>query len=320
MRALGVAIALVGASQIAFAQWQRNDDFHDKLMVLGAGPEEGSFWPISETLCEAINKKRNSTLVRCVPLRSAGSVFNIHAVAGGSLQLGLGQEDLIAEVFQNTEAKGGDTLRTVAVIHNSPIAIMVRKASGITKLEQIYRGVVNKGNKGSGIYANATAVLNAMNLNDSDFAGVTFLPPSEFERAFCEGRVDVIFDALAHPSDLYRRLRACGGEFLDIPPDVMEKMMANNKWLRRMDIEAGMYDREQTEVKTLGMRNLLISNSKVDDESIYRVAKLINVEYKSLLRKQPYMASMTLLKKDDVFSLLVPLHLGALRAFYERNP
>jgi TRAP-type uncharacterized transport system substrate-binding protein len=61
---------------------------------------------------------------------------------------------------------------------------------------------VNKGNRGSGIYANATAVLKAMDLEDKDLAGVTFMPPVEFEKAFCEGRVDVIFNALAHPSQL----------------------------------------------------------------------------------------------------------------------
>lgn len=318
--ALGVALALFGASPLAWAQWHAKDDFHDKLMQLGAGPDGGSFGPIGETLCEAMNKVRSSTLVRCVPLRSAGSVFNIYAVANGSLQLGFGQEDLVAEAFLNSETKGGSTLRTVAILHNSPIGIMVRKASGITELSQIRKGVVNKGNKGSGIYANASAVLKAMNLEERDLAGVTFLPPTAFEREFCEGRVDVIFNALAHPSDLYRRLRACGGEFLDIPPDIMKKLMADNPLLRPMDIAAGMYDAQQPQVKTLGMRNLLVSNSQVDEEAIYRVASLINHEYKTMQSKQPYLSSMKQVNQSDLDSLAVPLHAGALRALKEARP
>jgi TRAP transporter TAXI family solute receptor len=315
-----VALALAGASPQARAQWHATDDFHDKLVRLGAGPEGGSFGPIGDTLCDAMNKVRTNTLVRCVPLRSAGSVFNIYAVANGSLQLGFGQEDLVAEAFLSDETKGGNTLRTVALMHNSPIGIMVRRGSGITELSQIRQGVVNKGNKGSGIYANASAVLKAMNLEERDLAGVTFLPPTEFERAFCEGRVDVIFNALAHPSELYRRLRACGGEFLDIPPDVMQKMMADNTWLRPMDIAAGMYDAQQPQVKTLGMRNLLISNSLVDEETVYRVTKLINAQYKTMQSKQPYLASMTLMTRSDVSTLAVPLHPGALRALQESRP
>lgn len=299
---------------LAWSPWGESDDFHDKMLQLGAGPSGGSFGPIGETLCEEINKNRKAKLVRCVPLASAGSVFNIYSVANGSLQIGFGQEDLVAEVFANADAKGGNSLRTVSLMHNSPIGIMVRKGSGITSLSEIHRGVVNKGNLGSGIYANATAVLKALNLADRDIASVTFLPPVEFERAFCEGKVDVIFNALAHPSDLYKRLWACGGEFLDIPPDLMKKMMQQNAWLRPMEIAAGVYGPAQPEVKTLGMRNLLIANAAVDEEAIFRLARLINTKYKDMQLKQPYLASMRLMRMGDIKSLAAPLHPGALRA------
>jgi len=321
---IGMGLMLLGwlgASQSALAQWGRStDDFHDKLMQLGSGPEGGSFGPIGNTLCETLNEVREKSLIRCVPLRSAGSVFNIYAVANGSLQLGFGQEDLLAEAFVSNEARGGNSLRAVALMHNTPIGIMVRKASGITELSQINRGIVNKGNKGSGIYANATAVLKAMNLEERDLAGVTFLPPSEFERDFCAGKVDVFLNATAQPSDLYRLLRACGGEFLDIPPDIMKKMMDQNAWLRPMDIAAGVYDPQQKLVKTLGMRNLLISNSSVDEEAIFRVAQLINEKYKVMQAKQAYLASMTLMGEKDVDTLAVPLHPGALRALKMLKP
>ncbi len=319
-KAICLVLAIAATSQTAWAQRTANDDFHDKLLHLGAGPLGGSFGPIGDTLCDAINKARRTTLVRCVALASAGSVFNIFAVANGSLQLGFGQEDLVAQAFRSSETKGGNALRTVAILHNSPIAIMVRKASGITELAQIRQGVVNMGNRGSGFYANATAVLKAMHLDERDLPKTTHLPPAEFERAFCEGRVDVIFDALAHPSDLYRRLRACGGEFLDIPPDIIQAMVADNPWLHPMDIAAGMYDPGQGPVKTLGMRNLLISNSLVDQEAIFRVAELINVQLKTMQRQQPYMASMTSIQKGEIDSLAAPLHAGALRALNERTP
>lgn len=322
-----IRTALLSATLLLFfsstaAAWSFldiGDEFHDKLLELGSGPSGGSFGPIGVTLCDEVNKARKTQLVRCLPLASAGSVFNIYSVANGSLQLGFGQEDLVAEAFASPDAKGGKSLRTVALMHNSPIGIMVRKASGITSLSEIRTGVVNKGNQGSGIYANATAVLNALNLRDSDIAHVTFLPPVEFEKAFCEGKVDVIFNALAHPSSLYQRLAACGGEFLDIPPDVMKKMVAQNGWVRPMEIAAGIYGPTQREVKTIGMRNLLISNAGVDEEAIFRLTRLISSKYKEMQRKQPHMASMRLIGPSDLNSLAVPIHPGALRAL-RMNP
>jgi TRAP transporter TAXI family solute receptor len=316
----GLVLGLMGFHSQVSAQFRGDDNFHDKLMQIGTGPEGGSFGPIGDTLCDTLNKVRASSLVRCVALPSAGSVFNVYAVANGSLQLGLGQEDVVAEAFLNSDAKGGSSLRTVALMHVSPIGIMVRKASSITELSQIRQGVVNKGIKGSGIFANATAVLKALDLEERDLAGVSFLSTSSFERAFCEGKVDVIFNALAHPSALYRRLRACGGEFLDIPPDIMKKMMSQNAWLRPMEIPAGLYDANQKQVKTLGLRNVLVTNASVDQEAIYRVASLINLKYPEMVATQPLLASMTLINLDDVKTLAVPLHPGALQVLNGNRP
>lgn len=317
---ISLALGLATVCTAAQAQTNESDDFHDKLMQLGAGPEGGSFGPIGNTLCEALNTARKSTLVRCVPVYSAGSVFNIHAVANGALQLGLGQEDLLAQVYGNSAINGGGQLRTVALMHNSPIGIMVRKASGITELSQIRKGVANIGNLGAGYHANAMAVLNAMNLRESDFAGVTYLQPTAFIQAFCDGKVDVIFNALAHPSTQYRKLRACGGEFVDIPPDIMKRMMTANQRLRPMGIPAGMYGAEQREVKTLGMRNVLFTHAAVDDDAIFRVTTLIASQFNKLRAEQPNLSSMVLLQRNDVEHLAVPLHPGALRALQRRFP
>lgn len=317
---IGTVFLLAIACTTVQAQSSVGDDFHDKLMQLGAGPAGGSFGPIGNALCETLNGARKATLVRCVVVNSAGSEFNIHAVANGSLQLGLGQEDLLGQAYGKRAVKGAGQLRTVALMHNSPIGIIVRKASGISDLSQIRLGVANIGNKGAGYHANAMAVLKAMNMQESDFAGVTYLQPSAFIEAFCAGKVDVIFNALAHPSAQYRRLRACGGEFLDIPPGIMEKMMQDNAWLQPMKIPAAMYDPEQKEVKTLGMRNLLFTHAGVDEEAIFRVATLLANQYRDLQASHSNLSSMMLLDQGAVDRLAVPLHPGALRAIDRRVP
>lgn len=317
---MGLVLGLLATFGVAHAQASEGDNFHDKLMQLGSGSLGGSFLPIGNTLCETLNAARKTTLVRCVPEYSAGSVFNIHAVANGALQLGLSQEDLLAELYGDSAVRRGAQLRTVALLHNSPIAIMVRKAVGITGLPQIRKGVMNLGNKGAGDYANAMALLKVMNLRETDFAGVTYLRPDASVKAFCEGKVDIVINALAHPSPMYQQLRGCGGEFLNIPHDVIKKMIQENRWLKPMSIPAGMYDPEQAEVKTLGMRNFLFTQEGVDAEAIFRVATLLISQYKNLQTSQPNLSSMVLLGPNDINGLAVPLHQGALRALQRRVP
>lgn len=296
------------------------DQFRDKLMRLGSGPAGGSFGPIADELCETLNRNRPSSLVRCVTVASAGSVFNIHAVANGSLELGFGQEDLVAQVAKDPTVKGGKALRVVAVMHESPIGIMVRAETGITDLRDIRRAVVNRGNRGSGIHANTQDVLEALGVDDKELKGVAFLPPSAFVKDFCEGRIDLIVNAIAQPSAQYAQLRSCGGEFLDIPEPVMKTMMEKNPWLRPMRIPAGLYDARQREVNTLGMRNLLFTRDSVDPEAVYRVAGQLTRELERMKKAQPYMASIRRTTETSVGHLPAPVHPGALRAMREATP
>ena len=117
-----------------------------------------------------------------------------------------------------------------------------------------------------------------------------------------------------------RRVRACGGEFLDIPPEIIQKIMAGSRWLTPMTIPAGMYDAQQGEVSTVGMRNLLITNAGVDDEAIFRVATLLRAQHTKLKTTQSDLSSMVMLDKTQVNALSVPLHSGALRAIQRSKP
>jgi len=315
---IGLVFGMAISCATAQAQSAGSDDFSDKLMVFGAGPEGASLYTIGNTLCETLNAARKSTLVRCVLVHSAGSVFNIQATANGSLQLGLGQEQIVNQVYGSRTNKGRSELRTVAILHSLPISIMVRKGSGITDVSQIRQRAVNIDAKGSGIHFIARAMFQAMNFRDSDFSKLSFLPASTFDEAFCAGKVDVIFSSLAQPSEQHRKMRACGGEFLDISPDLIKKMSANNIRMAPMVIPAGLYDPEQRELRTVGTRYLLITHRGVDEEAIFRVATQIAHQQKTWQASDPIFDSLTPMTQDDVDQLVVPLHPGALRAFRGR--
>ena len=309
------------SQSLKIGNWTSKDDFSDKLVQIGAGPPGGSYLPIASALCDELNEVRRVSLIRCVPNSSAGSVFNIHAVANGSLQLGLAQEDLVADFMKNAEGVvRGSELRTVALMHNSPIGVMVRKGSGITEIAQLQKGILNRGFKGSGIYANSQLVMNALQYEERDFKGITNLPPEEFEPAFCAGKIDVIINALAQPAEQFRRLRSCGGEFLSISPAVMEAMMRQNMHLRPMDIPAGLYGPEQASVSTLGVRNVLFTSSAVDDEAIYRVTVLLARGLDALRKRHPHLANLTALDLREADSPPAPLHRGSKRALNELRP
>jgi TRAP transporter TAXI family solute receptor len=309
------ALWLAAGSVVASPQ----AEFGDKFLMMGTGPVGGAFRPIGETVCEAVNEDRRASLVRCVPVGTAGSIFNLYAVANGSIQLGVAQEDLVSALYADRKQTLGRSLRVVARLHDSPIAVMVHQASGITELSQIAGKNFNLGNPGSGMCTITGALLRALDLRKEDFASTANLPTSEFERAFCDRKVDVVVEAVAHPSALFEKLRACGGVFIDIPAPVRSKMQAANKLLSPMAIAADTYAAQYKAVTTLGMRNVLITNAAVDEESIFRLTTTLRRQHEEIKASQLLLSSMTRVEQIDLASLPAPLHPGALRALQGNN-
>jgi TRAP transporter TAXI family solute receptor len=296
------------------------DDFADKFLQLGTGPVGGTFRPIGEALCDAVNDDRRATLVRCVPVGTAGSAYNLHAVAQGGMQLGLAQEDLVSALYKNRQVADGAALRVIAVLHSSPIAVMAHRAAGVTALRQIAGKAMNLGNRGSGQFTITASILRALGLRNDDLGSVSFLPTGEFERAFCDRKVDVVVETVAHPSPLFDKLRACGGEFIDIPPDVIARMLAENALLSAMVIPALTYPGQTQAVQTLGMRNLLFTHAGVGEEAVFRLVSTLRKRHAQLLGAQPLLGSMVAMDAVNPASLPAPLHPGALRALQAAVP
>ncbi len=158
------------------------DEFFDKLLSLGTGTQGGAFWPIGESLCRQVNLQRAQQQIRCVASPTAGSVYNLNAVAHGRLQLGIAQEDLVLDHVGGRRGPGFDSLRLVAVLHDSPVSVVVRRSAGISELSQIKGLRINLGNRGSGQFTVSSAIVAALGLQEKDFAAVLYEPTSAFER------------------------------------------------------------------------------------------------------------------------------------------
>jgi TRAP transporter TAXI family solute receptor len=311
---LGVLPLVLSLALLSAASAAPRDEFGDKFLMLGTGPVGGAFRPIGESLCDAVNEDRRTSLVRCVTMGTAGSTFNLHAVVNRSIQLGIAQEDLVADFYASRKEARAVDLRVIAVLHNSPIAVMAHKSLGITALQQVRGKSFNLGNRGSGQFAITGALMRALDMKVDDFSAVSYLPTGDFERAFCERRVDVVVEAVAHPSALFQKLSACGGEFIDIPPAVIARLVADNARLTPMSIPAGTYTGQDAAVSTLGMRNVLVTSASVDEEAVYRLTTAVRQRFKQLRSEQPMLGSMVPPESTPAASLPAPMHPGALRA------
>jgi TRAP transporter TAXI family solute receptor len=312
-RACGLLITLLLGLTPA-AQAAPPEDFSDKFLQLGTGPRGGAFRPIGESLCDAVNEDRKTSLVRCVAVGTAGSTFNLHAVSNGGMQIGLAQEDLVADLYTRQRKTGTSPLRVIAVLHTSPIAVVAHRDAGVQSLAQIAGKRMNLGNRGSGQFAITAALLRALDLKPEQLGAASYLATSEMDKAFCERKVDVVVEAVAHPSPLFEKLLACGGQFIDIPPETIARMVAENRLLSAMSIPALTYPAQTAAVGTLGMRNVLFTSAAVNEEAVYRLTRTLARRYGELLATQPLLGSMAAPGAPQATPLPAPLHAGAARA------
>ncbi len=297
----------------------RAEDFGDKLMVMGTGSPGGSFRPIGEALCEAVNAEREQSSVRCVPMGTAGTVFNLHAVINGNIQLGIAQEDLLVQLRTDVQQTQAQRLRVLALLHDSPIVVVAHRDAKIGRLADLRGKAFNLGNQGSGQATIASALLKAAGLEPEDLSKATTLPTRELAQAFCERKVDAIVEAVAHPSPLYMELRACGGEFVGLDEPLQQRLRGDNTLLSPMTVPAGTYEGQEAEVRTLGMRNVLFTRDDLDIEAASRLLRAIHRRIPQLREFDPLLRSMQLPSAAGLASVPAPAHPGALRALSAKD-
>jgi TRAP transporter TAXI family solute receptor len=310
-----VSIIALGVPNMARAGSLEGDGFSDKLIVLGTGSKGGSFQPVGQSICDGVNRMRERTLVRCVAMPTAGSVFNLFAVENGAIQAGIAQEDLLAKQVKKTASEKGFNLRTLAVLHDSPVVVVVRQGLGIGKLQDLKGRAFNVGNQGSGQATIASALLEAAGLTPQDLARPATFPTSEVVQAFCEKQIDGMVEAVAHPSDLYRDLLRCGGEFLALDGEIERKLMAMNPFLKPMKIPEGTYREKPQEFNAVGMRNVLFARDDVNDVAIERLIRALDQQLPRLRSLNPMMQTMSRESVSALQSVSTPPHVGALRAW-----
>lgn len=308
-------VLALGAPATALADSAEREGFSDKLIVLGTGPKGGAFQPVGQSICEAVNLERERTSVRCVAMPTAGSVFNLFAVENGSIQAGISQEDLLAKQIKKSKTAKGFGLRTLAVLHDSPVVVVVRKGMGINRLQDLKGRSFNVGNQGSGQATIASALLEAAGLTSQDLARPATFPTSEIVQAFCEKQIDGMVEAVAHPSDLYRDLLLCGGEFLALGSDIERKLTASNPFLKTMKIPAGTYQELPLEFNAVGMRNVLFAREDMNEVAVERLIKALDRQLSELRSSNPMMKTMSRDKVSALQSVSTPPHAGALRAW-----
>jgi TRAP transporter TAXI family solute receptor len=294
-----------------------------QFVSIGTGGVTGVYYPTGGAICRLVNKTRKEHGIRCSVESTGGSVYNINTVRAGELEFGVAQSDWQFHAYHGSSKfadKGAfESLRAVFSVHPEPFTLIVRKGKGITNFADLKGEKVNVGNPGSGQRATMEVVMDAFDMEMSDFALAAELKGSEQPQALCDGKIDAMIYTIGHPAAAVKEAATtCDVSLISVTGAPIDKLIAENAFYRTATVPGGMYKGTDETVTTFGVGATFITSADVSEKVVYTIVKGVFDNFADFKKLHPAFAN---LQEEQMIQdgLSAPLHAGAVKYYKERG-
>ncbi len=295
----------------------------DKYITIGTGGVTGVYYPAGGAICRLVNRGRKEHGIRCSVESTGGSVYNLNALRAGEVEIAVAQSDWQYHDYMGTgpfKDVGADKkLRSLFSLHSEPFTVIARADSAIKSFDDLKGKRVNIGNVGSGQRATMEAIMAIKGWTKDSFKESSELKASEQAQALCDNKIDVMIYSSGHPNGAVQEVTTtCDTKIIPVEGPDIDKLVNMYPFYAYTVIPGGMYNGNDQDVKTFGVKATFVSSETVDGEIIYQVVKAIFDNFDNFKTLHPVFS--TLEPKDLVKSgNTAPLHKGAERYFKEKG-
>lgn len=295
------------------------------FITIGGGDVSGVYFPTGLAIAKMINNRRPEYHIRAAVEATMGSTFNLNAILAGYMDFGLAQSDIQYHAVNgrvNWAKKGPQKeLRAVFSIHHEPLTLVAAVDPGIQNIADLRGKRVSIGNPGFTQHRIVVDALKAAGLDPKGDISPQEVFASEAPALLEDNRIDAYFFTVGHPSETIRRALSNKRRARVVPMSgpVIDKLAADNPYYIKTVIEmqrlypglAGQLD----EVATFGVVATLCTSTRVPEEVVYTLTKIVFENLDEFRRQHPAFAGLT--KEGMREGLTAPLHPGAIKYFKE---
>jgi len=304
-----------------------------RFFRIGTGSTSGSYFPVGGVIAGAISNPPGSREcdkggscgvpgLLAVAQSTQGPLDNIALMSKGTLDAGLVQADLaywayngLGPVPSNDAAR---ELRAVANLYPEMIHVVVRAASDIQGIRDLKLRRVSLGEQGSGTLVNARAVLEAYGMTELDVVPM-YLQPGPAADLLDKDGLDAFFVNAGAPTAAISELaRATPVRLLSIAGGEREALLRKFPFLSPRIIPGGTYE-GVAGVETLSVGVQLLVNAKVDDKTVYGIAKALWHPTTEKLWENAGPLAKSIKLETALDGLALPLHPGAEQFYLEKK-
>jgi len=292
-----------------------------RFVTIGTGGMTGVYYPTGNAIAKMVNSKEKTYNLRCTAESTAGSVFNINAVLGGDLELGIAQSDRQYQAIHGLaewKDKGRQTaLRAVFSIHPESVTLVAADDAGIKTIQDLRGKRVNIGSAGSGQRQNAIDALKYAGINFKTDLRAENVKAAEAPGLLQDDRIDAFFYTVGHPSGAIKEATAGRRKVHFVPLTDLARLLKEHPYYTTAAIPIANYPQatNKGDVKTFGVRATLITSAKVDADIVYIITREVFENLAQFKKLHPAYAGLT--RENMLEGLTAPIHPGAMRYYKE---
>lgn len=285
-------------------------------MTMGTGGTAGTYYAFGGVLAQYM---KNHAGIDVTVVSTDGSKANIESIDAGDYQLGTVQSDVMAYAWQGTRSFDGskiDSFRVVAGLYAESVQLITMDPA-IKTVADLKGRAVSIGAPGSGVYFNATDVLAAAGLSESDIKA-QYQSFADSTDALKDGKIDAAFIVAGAPTAAITELCTTNDAFLvPIDGDIADKLMADCPFYTVYNIPAGTYNGQTEDVKTVTVKATLIVSADASQDDVYNLTKAIFDNVDAITAENGKGAELSI--ENATSGMTAPFHAGAAKYFAEKG-
>ncbi len=281
-------------------------------ILIKSGPQGGVWYPVSAGMSGVLTDKAKIT----VTVQAGGGISNAVTVARNEGQLGFTTSGDAKRIYEGGAGKPPEKdLRLFGVLYNQYFTFNVPADSPIKSIKDLKGRKLVTQRKGSSTELVTHDVLEVNGLKYEDLAKVNFPGTmTDATNQVKDRQVDGFATVITHPASYLMEL-ASGLDTRIVPLDevAIAKLVKDYVGYSRITIKAGTYPWLKQDVPTVNTPVILVTNSKVPDEVVYNMAKVLFENNATLVNVHEVMKSF--IPANAAADPVIPIHPGALRYY-----
>lgn len=287
-----------------------------QFVTLGTAPAGGAFAPVGNAIANVVDANKGELNWVVSPQGTKGTQENIRKLESGELEFGMANAAISYFATRGEGAwKKPHEVRAVATLAPNVGVFVTTASSGITNIADLKGKRVVLGPAGAGFDYFLKPLLEAHGVSYDD---LTVLNGNYFSAGdmISDGKADAAFMGGAIPIPAVTQLCASQNVvFIKLDSEAPEKLK-EFPFYYTVPVKADAYSDLKEDIVGINVGNMqLITHTKVDEDLVYNLTKLMYENREQIAEKHP--AAKALNPKNAVRDTGTPFHPGAIKFYKE---